>query len=124
MTTILAVDDAATMRALVKGILEHEGHNVMTAGDGAEALALVRQEHFDLAIVDVNMPNMNGISFVSKVRRIPEYKNTPILMLTTETSEYKKQKARSLGANGWLTKPFDPPKLVNAINTILEKTVS
>ncbi len=120
MTTIMVVDDAVTMRDMIKGIMEHENFEVMTAEDGVHALQMAKNQHFDMAIVDVHMPNMNGISFVDKVRRMSKYEDTPILMLTTETSEYRKKKARELGANGWLTKPFDPPRLVNAVKKLLK----
>ena len=119
MATIMAVDDAYSMRGLVQGILEGEGYDVVTAEDGVEALKLARKQHIDMAVVDVHMPNMNGISLVSKLRRLAEYKTMPILMLTTESSEYRKNKARELGASGWLTKPFDPPRLIKAVNKLM-----
>lgn len=124
MKTILVVEDAVSMRGLIKGILENEGYKVVTAEDGVKGMAYAREGHFDLALVDVHMPNMDGISFVGKVRRLSEHEHAPILMLTTETSEYRKKKVRELGANGWLTKPFDPPRLVNAIKTLLAKSSS
>ena len=121
MTTIMTVDDAKTMRSMVKAILENEGHQIIMAEDGVDALEKIDGNPIDMAIVDLHMPNMNGTTLVRKLRRIPEYKTIPILMLTTETSEFRKNKARELGANGWLTKPFDPPRLVNAVTTLLEK---
>lgn len=122
MATILAVDDQLVMRQMVSVVLDKEGHKVVTAEDGVDAMEKVRKHQFDLIISDVNMPNMGGISLISKVRRIEEYKFTPILMLTTESSGYKKDKARQSGASGWLTKPFDPPRLVNAVNKLISKT--
>ena len=121
MKSILVVDDAKSMRELVKGILENEGYSVVTAADGVEGLALAREKRFDAAVVDLHMPNMNGISMVDKIRRGTESTDAAVLMLTTETSDYRKQKARGVGANGWLSKPFDPPRLVSAVNKLIEK---
>lgn len=92
MAKILIVEDQKTMRELIKMTLEAEGHQVTMAGDGVEAMEVVRGATFDLVISDVNMPNMGGISFVSKLKRLDDYKFTPVLMLTTETSQYKKIK--------------------------------
>jgi len=121
MATVLAVDDAKTMRSMVKTILEGEGHSVVTAEDGIDALEKIESNHIDIAVVDYHMPNMNGTTLIRKMRRIEKYKSTPILMLTTESSEFRKNKARELGANGWLTKPFDPITLANAVGTLLKK---
>ena len=89
------------------------------AEDGVEAMTIAREQTFDLVISDINMPNMNGISFVSKLKLLAEYKFVPVLMLTTETSNYKKDKAKAFGASGWLTKPFDPDRLNNAVTKLL-----
>lgn len=121
MANILAVDDQKSMREMVRIVLESGGHQVTIAEDGVEALAIARAQSFDLVISDINMPNMNGISLVSKLKLLPAFKFTPILMLTTETSSYKKDKAKALGASGWLTKPFDPPRLTNAVTKLLGK---
>ena len=121
MATIMTVDDARTMRGMVKAILENEGHKIIMAEDGVDALEKVADNKIDMALVDLHMPNMNGTTLVRKLRRLPEYKKIPILMLTTETSEFRKNKARELGANGWLAKPFNPPNLVNAVTSLLEK---
>lgn len=121
MATILVIDDSSVMREMVKTILVTEGHNVVTADDGDVALEMARKSSFDMILSDINMPRMSGISFVSKVRRIEAYENTPIVMLTTESSEYKKDKAKKMGANGWLLKPIDPIRLVKAVNTMLAK---
>lgn len=119
MARILAVDDAKTMRDLVKGILENAGHEVLVADDGDTAMQLARKEAVDLVVSDVNMPRMSGISLVTKLRRLPDYENTPILMLTTEGDGYKKTKAKSVGASGWLQKPFDPPRLLKAVEKMI-----
>ncbi len=121
MAKILAVDDQLVMRQMVKVVLEQAGHQVVTADDGVEALKALRADNFDMIISDVNMPNMGGISLVPKIRRLDEYQYTPILMLTTESSQYRKDKARQSGASGWLTKPFEPPRLINAVNKLIAK---
>ena len=121
MASILAVDDQKVMRELVNAVLAAEGHQVTTAEDGVEALALAREHSFDLVLSDINMPNMNGISLVSKLRRLDHLENVPIIMLTTESGEFKKDKAKKMGANGWLQKPFEPERLVNAVNITLQK---
>lgn len=119
MANILAVDDQRSIRELVKFVLEAEGHSVTLAEDGVPAMEVARGGTFDLIISDVNMPGMSGINMVAKIRRLDQYQDTPILMLTTETSDYKKQKAKTTGANGWLTKPFDPPRLSGAVAKLL-----
>jgi two-component system, chemotaxis family, chemotaxis protein CheY len=121
MATIMAIDDAKTMRSMVQTILEHKDHTVITAEDGVDALKKLDTKKIDMAVVDFHMPNMNGTTLIRKLRRMPEYKKIPILMLTTESSQFRKDKAKELGANGWLTKPFDPETLTNAVETLLEK---
>ncbi len=121
MTTIMTVDDAKTMRCMVKTILENEGYTVITAEDGLDALKKLDTNQVDMALVDFHMPNMNGTALIRKLRQMPEHKDMPILMLTTESSQFKKDKAKELGANGWLTKPFDPTTLANAVKTLLAK---
>ena len=121
MAKIMVVDDAKVMREMITTMLTEEGHDVITADDGDVALDIARQESCDLVLSDINMPNMSGISLVSKLRRLEAYENTPIIMLTTESSDYKKDKAKKMGANGWLQKPIDPMRLTKAVNTMLAK---
>ena len=121
MASILAVDDQKVMRDLVQSILQGEGHVVTIAEDGIEAMNIARETNFELILSDINMPNMGGMSLVSNLRRMPEYEKTPILMLTTESSALKKDKAKRMGASGWIQKPFDPPRLINAVNSVLAK---
>lgn len=118
MAKILAVDDSRVIRDMVSTILMSEGHDVVTAEDGIDALEKARDEVFDIVLSDVNMPNMSGISLVSKLRRLPGYEFIPIVMVTTENAEYRKNKAKSLGATGWLVKPFTPERLLNAVNKL------
>ena len=83
-----------------------------------EGLNEARNQQFDMIISDINMPNMTGISMVSKIRRLEGYEHTPIIMLTTESSDFKKEKAKKMGATGWLQKPFDPERLMKAVNKL------
>ena len=119
MPTILCVDDSSMIRNLMTQILTKEGHVVLTADDGNSAMELSRKQAVDLVLSDVNMPGMNGISLVAKLRLLEGYQNTPIIMVTTERDEYKKGKSRSVGANGWLQKPFDKERLMVAVNKYL-----
>jgi len=119
MAKILAVDDSQAIRDLMTQLLSTENHEVITASDGVEAIRLARTTPVDMALVDVNMPNMNGLSLVSKLRKLETYKFIPILMVTTETDEYRKNKARSIGATGWLSKPITPERLLGAVNKLL-----
>lgn len=121
MAKILVVDDAKVMREMVKASLVTHNHEIVMAEDGVEALTYARSEAVDLVLSDINMPNMNGISLVSKLRLLDAYKDTPIIMLTTEDSDFKKDKAKRMGANGWLQKPIDPNRLIKAVNTMLAK---
>jgi two-component system chemotaxis response regulator CheY len=119
MATILTADDTATMRQMISFTLSSAGHQVMQASDGTEALALARTRKFDLVIADVNMPNMDGISLVKSLRELPDYKFTPILMLTTESQTEKRQEGRSAGATGWIVKPFNPEQLLTVVKKVL-----
>jgi len=121
MAKLLAVDDQKVMRELILGVLSQEGHEVILAEDGIDALEIARGQVVDMVLTDINMPNMNGISLVSKLRRLEGYQEIPIIMLTTESSDFKKDKAKRMGADGWLQKPFDPKRLIKAVNTCLAK---
>lgn len=118
MAKILSVDDSKLIRDMVSTVLASDGHEVMTAEDGMQGMELARQYPFDLVLADINMPVMSGISMVAKIRRLEGYEFTPILMMTTETSNYKKEKAKSSGASGWLAKPFTPERLLKAVNKL------
>jgi len=119
MAFILTVDDSKVIRDLVEAVLIENGHKVVTADDGVQGLDAVRNNQFDMILSDINMPNMTGISMVSKVRRIEGYEHIPIVMLTTESSDFKKSKAKTIGATGWLQKPFDPDHLMKAVNKLV-----
>ena len=120
MATILVVDDSTTMRQMVCFTLTSAGHEVVEAADGHEGVAAARQGKFDLVITDVNMPGMNGIELVRALRALPEYKFTPMLVLTTESEQSIKQKGRDAGATGWIVKPFSPDVLLNTLAKVLD----
>jgi two-component system chemotaxis response regulator CheY len=112
---ILAVDDSASMRQMVNFTLKGAGYEVVQAVDGIEALEYARLHSVDLVLTDVNMPRMDGITLVKALRNLPQYKTTPILMLTTESSDEIKSKGRAAGATGWMVKPFDPNRLLEIV---------
>jgi two-component system chemotaxis response regulator CheY len=119
MATILAVDDSASMRQMVAFTLKGAGYNVVEADDGVNALKAAKGKKVDLVVTDVNMPNMDGIALIKELRRLPEYKFTPMLMLTTEAGDGKKQEGKAAGATGWIVKPFNPDQLLATIKKVL-----
>ncbi len=119
MASILAVDDSASMRQMVSFTLKGAGHDVTEAGDGQEALAFAKGNKYDLVLSDVNMPNMDGIELTKELRALPDFKYTPILMLTTEAGLNKKQDGKAAGATGWIVKPFNPEQLLATIKKVL-----
>ncbi|MGB3622406.1 response regulator [Ketobacter sp. MCCC 1A13808] len=119
MANILVVDDSASMRNMVSATLQSAGHQVQDAGDGQQALARANGGRFDAVITDLNMPVMNGIELVKNLRAMPNYKYTPILLLTTESSDGKKAEGKQAGATGWLVKPFNPEKLLATVARVL-----
>jgi two-component system chemotaxis response regulator CheY len=120
MQSILAVDDSASMRQMVAFTLKSAGYNVVEAVDGQDAYEKSNGRDFDLVLTDQNMPRMDGISLTKKLRDNPKFKTTPILILTTESSDQMKQAGRSAGATGWLVKPFDPAKLIEVIKKVVK----
>ena len=123
MKHVLIVDDAATVRQYHRMILAGAGWQVAEASNGMEALEKVMKqsaaEPFDLYVVDVNMPRMDGITFVREVKKLPAYKFTPIIMLTTESEERKKQEGQAAGAKAWVVKPFQPPQMLAAVSKLI-----
>ncbi len=115
---ILAVDDSKTMRDMVSFTLKGAGYDVLLADDGVNALTELNGQSVDLVITDINMPNMNGIELVTKLREDPKFRATPILILTTESDDDMKQKVRAAGATGWIVKPFVPEKLLKVVDKV------
>ncbi len=120
----MTVDDAATMRKMVAFTLRGAGYTVVEAVDGNDALAQLRQRPVDLVITDVNMPGINGIDLVGRIRTMVNYRTTPILLLTTESDPEAKNRARAAGATGWIVKPFQPPQLLAVVARVLPSNVS
>jgi two-component system, chemotaxis family, chemotaxis protein CheY len=116
---ILAVDDSPSMRHMVGVTLRAAGYEVVEASDGDEALEYARGHSVDLVLADVNMPRMNGITLVAQLRTLPAYRLTPLLLLTTESSQESKQQGKQAGATGWMIKPFHPDQLLATLDRIL-----
>lgn len=119
MHSILAVDDSASMRQMVSFTLKSAGYHVTEAVDGMDAWDKAAKRPFDLVLTDQNMPQLDGIGLTKKLRGHPSFKATPILILTTESSDEMKQAGRAAGATGWLVKPFDPAKLIEVIRKVI-----
>jgi two-component system, chemotaxis family, chemotaxis protein CheY len=118
--TIMVVDDSPLMRASLKANLELGGYRVEYAGDGVLALTQLKGgAKPDLIISDVNMPNMGGLEFIRTLRTLPGFRFTPVLMLTTESLQAKKDEAKKNGATGWLVKPITGPELIKVIKQVL-----
>ncbi len=117
--TVLIVDDSASLRQLVSITLKGAGYEVLEACDGSDALRQLKGQKVHLMISDVNMPNMDGISFVREVKKNPAYKFTPVIMLTTEVAEEKKRLGQEAGARAWVVKPFQPQQMLAAVSKLL-----
>jgi two-component system chemotaxis response regulator CheY len=117
--TIMIVDDSASIRQVVSLTLKGAGFDVIDAVDGVDALKKLNGVKIHLLITDVNMSNMDGITLVQEAKKLPAYKFTPMMMLTTEASDEKKQAGRDAGAKAWLVKPFQPPMLLAAVSKLI-----
>jgi len=115
---ILTIDDSKTMRDMLMLTLVDAGFDVLQAVDGQDGVELAERENFDIVITDINMPRMDGYEVIRQLRKRPEHKATPILVLTTESETDKKSIAREAGATGWLVKPFDPDKLIATVRKV------
>jgi two-component system chemotaxis response regulator CheY len=113
--TLLIVDDSSSMRQTLGIALRGAGYDVVEACDGQDALGKLDGRKYNLIISDVNMPNMDGISFVKAAKALPNYKFTPIIMLTTEGDATKVQAGKDAGVRAWVLKPFQPPALLDAV---------
>jgi two-component system chemotaxis response regulator CheY len=117
--TILIIDDSSSVRTVVKTSLAGAGYNVIEACDGKDALSKLTGDKVHMIISDVNMPNMDGITFVKEVKKHPSYKFTPICMLTTESEKSKMEEGKAAGVKAWIVKPFQPPKLLDAVSKLI-----
>ena len=116
--TIMVVDDSISIRQVVGIALRQAGYDVIEGVDGKDALAKLTGQKVNLIISDVNMPNMDGIAFVRELKTRPAYKFTPVLMLTTESQEDKKEQGKAAGAKAWMVKPFKPEALLAAVQKL------
>ncbi|MEB0178073.1 response regulator, partial [Undibacterium sp. CCC3.4] len=116
---VMVVDDSASVRQVVGLALRGAGYGVIEACDGVDALAKLSGQKIHLIISDVNMPNMDGITFVQEVKKLAAYKFTPVIMLTTESQEGKKLQGQAAGAKAWVVKPFQPAQMLAAVSKLI-----
>ena len=116
---ILVVDDSSSMRQVVGMALKGGGYDVIEACDGKDALTKLGGQKIHLVVSDVNMPNMDGITFVREMKKIAAYKFVPVIMLTTEGSDEKKKAGQEAGAKAWVIKPFQPQQLLAVVSKLL-----
>ena len=117
--TIMTVDDSSSIRQLVSFTLKNAGFKTLEAKDGVDALEKSKDTKVDLMFIDLNMPNMDGITLIKNLRNDPVYRFTPLIMLTTESQEVKKLEGKKAGATGWVVKPFKPEQLLTIIKKVL-----
>jgi len=117
--TILSVDDSASTLQMVKMTLAGAGYQVVQAGNGAEGLAKARATMFDLVLTDLNMPVMDGLTLIRELRKLATFKGVPIVFLTTESDAGIKQQAKTAGATGWITKPFQQDQLLAVVRKLV-----
>jgi two-component system chemotaxis response regulator CheY len=116
--TVLTVDDSRTMRDMLSLTLKSAGFRVLQAEDGIDGLQVLEQETPQVIITDINMPRLDGFGFIEEVRQTQRWRSVPILVLTTESDAAKKLRARNAGATGWIVKPFDATKLIDAVRRV------
>ncbi len=116
---ILIVDDSLSIRQMVEVTLKSEGYQVTKAEDGQDALEHCQKNQYDFVLTDQNMPRMDGLTLIKSLRQLPDYKTTPIVVLTTEAGDAMKAQGRAAGATGWMVKPFDPTKLLQVAQKVL-----
>ncbi len=117
--TILAVDDSASMRQMIRLTLRNAGYDVIEAGDGQEGLSQARRVAIHMILTDLNMPVMDGMTFIRELRKSPSHTGIPIVFVTTESDAEKKSQAKAAGATAWITKPFQPEQLVAVARKVL-----
>lgn len=117
--TILSVDDSASMRQMVKLTLAGAGYDIIEACDGKDALTKAGSATVHMVLTDLNMPNMDGLTLIRELRKLPNYRGVPIIFLTTESDEAKKAEAKQSGATAWITKPFKQEQLLAVVKKVL-----
>ncbi len=116
---IMCIDDSPTIRILVNKTLTSKGYEIIEAENGQNALDNLSDD-ISIFIVDVNMPVMDGFTFVEKLKSMPSYKTKPVVFLTTESTDEKKNRGKQLGVNGWIVKPFEPESLLTVIDMLVD----
>jgi two-component system chemotaxis response regulator CheY len=116
---VLVVDDSTSMRQMVAFTMKEAGFEVIEGSNGQEALSRVQGKPVNLVITDLNMPVMDGMTLIRTLRAQPEFKFTPILMLTTESQQEKKLEGKAAGATGWIVKPFNPEQLLQVVSKVV-----
>ena len=116
---IMTVDDSASIRQMICFTLKEAGYEVVEASDGEDALTKLEGNHIHMMITDLNMPRLNGMELVQRMRAMPGYKYIPIIMLTTESAGEKKQQCKLAGATGWIVKPFKPEQLLAVVEKVM-----
>jgi len=116
---ILLVDDSASVRTVARIALTQAGYEMLEAANGEEALLQLSGERVHLIVSDVNMPVMDGITLLRQVKAHPQHKFTPVIMLTTESGQDRKEQGRAAGAKAWITKPFQPQSLIEAVSKLV-----
>lgn len=119
MAIVLVVDDSASIRQMAEVTLKSASYQVALAKDGQEALDMCKTKQYDFVLTDQNMPRMDGLTLIKSLRALPNYRATPIVVLTTEASDDMKVKGRAAGATGWMVKPFDPAKLLQVAGKVM-----
>jgi len=119
--TLLVVDDSFSMRQLSSFTLKNAGYDVIEAVNGKDALEKLSSTKVDMVITDLTMPEMDGIEFIKQFRTLSRFKFTPIVMLTTDSNEARKQEGRQAGVSGWIVKPFKPVQFVEAVRKMLHQ---
>ena len=122
MNSILLSDDSRSIRQILTTTLRSSGYEVIDVENGQDAARVARDRDFDLILTDLNMPLLDGIGLTRELRTMPRHSQTPIIIVTTESQLAKKEKAKEAGANGWIVKPIQPPRLVQVVEQILAKT--
>lgn len=117
--TVMIVDDSASIRQVVNLTLRKVGYDVIEAVDGQDAMKKLGSVKVNLLICDVNMPNMDGIALLRSLKTLPNYKYVPVIMLTTESHESKKQEGKAAGARAWVVKPFKPEQMLEAVSKLI-----
>ena len=119
MKTVMTVDDSATIRQMVRFVLQGAGYEVVEATDGADALSKLKGQELHLFLSDINMPKMDGLELTRQLRAMPQYRFVPIVLLTTESHPEKKQEGKAAGATAWIVKPFKPDQLLAVLKKVV-----